>query len=119
MKWMLAIAFSLVLLNACSSPSDVRPGQCHPCTVSAQVGPLLKDAQQMIAARNYEGAKAKLNEAEAVKVYQDLLEAVKKRAGQSGSRNTTVSGRRNGVSSGEGLGIDNCTPPVAVSLASA
>jgi hypothetical protein len=70
MKWMLAIAFSLVL-NACSSPSDVRPGQCHPCTVSAQVGPLLKDAQQMIAARNYEGAKAKLNAAEAVKVYAD------------------------------------------------
>ena len=70
MKWMLAIAFSLVL-NACSSPSDVRPGQCHPCTVSAQVGPLLKDAQQMIAARNYEGALARLNEAEAVKANPD------------------------------------------------
>ncbi len=34
-------------------------------TVSAKVGPLLKDAQAMIAAKNYAGAKAKLNEAEA------------------------------------------------------
>jgi hypothetical protein len=34
-------------------------------TVSAKVGPLLKEAQTMIAAKNYAGAKAKLNEAEA------------------------------------------------------
>jgi hypothetical protein len=34
-------------------------------TVSAKVGPLLKEAQAMIAAKNYAGAKAKLNEAEA------------------------------------------------------
>jgi len=34
-------------------------------TVSAKVGPLLKDAQAMIAAKNYAGAKSKLNEAEA------------------------------------------------------
>jgi hypothetical protein len=65
-----------VLLGSCSSPSDVRPadvrpGQCHPCTVSAGVGPLLKDAQQMIVARNYEGAMAKVNEAEAVKSNPD------------------------------------------------
>ena len=71
MKWMLAIAFSLVLLNACSSPSDVRPGQCHPCTVSKDVGPLLKEAQAMYQAGNYQGALAKLDEAEAVKVYAD------------------------------------------------
>ena len=34
-------------------------------TVSAHVGPLLKEAQSMIAAKNFAGAKAKLNEAEA------------------------------------------------------
>jgi hypothetical protein len=34
-------------------------------TVSAKVGPLLKEAQSMIQAKNYSGAKAKLNEAEA------------------------------------------------------
>jgi hypothetical protein len=34
-------------------------------TVSAKVGPLLKEAQALIAAKNYAGAKAKLNEAEA------------------------------------------------------
>jgi len=34
-------------------------------TVSAKVGPLLKEAQAMIAAKNFSGAKAKLNEAEA------------------------------------------------------
>jgi hypothetical protein len=63
--------FSAVLLSSCSSPSDVRPGQCHPCTVSAGVGPLLKEAQQLIAAKNYEGAMAKVNEAEAVKSNPD------------------------------------------------
>jgi hypothetical protein len=35
-------------------------------TVSAKVGPLLKEAQALIAAKNYKGASAKLNEAEAV-----------------------------------------------------
>jgi hypothetical protein len=34
-------------------------------TVSAKVGPLLKEAQSMIAAKNFAGAKAKLSEAEA------------------------------------------------------
>ncbi|HEX4270259.1 MAG TPA: hypothetical protein VHZ32_02695 [Rhizomicrobium sp.] len=34
-------------------------------TVSAKVGPLLKEAQALIAAKNYKGASAKLNEAEA------------------------------------------------------
>ena len=70
-KIVLATLFSAVLLGSCSSPSDTRPGECHPCTVSAAVGPLLKDAQQMIAARNYEGAMAKVNAAEAVKSNPD------------------------------------------------
>lgn len=34
-------------------------------TVSAKVGPLLKEAQAMIQSKNYSGARAKLNEAEA------------------------------------------------------
>ena len=63
--------FSAVLLSSCSSPSDVRPGQCHPCTVSKEVGPLLNEAKEMINAKNYEGATAKLNEAEAVKFNPD------------------------------------------------
>jgi hypothetical protein len=40
-------------------------------TVSAKVGPLLKEAQALIAAKNYKGAMAKLNEAEAVKSTPD------------------------------------------------
>jgi len=75
-----------VLLGSCSSspdvrPADVRQGQCHPCTVSAGVGPLLKDAQQMIAAKNYEGATAKLNQADAVKSNPDdamVIDAMRK-----------------------------------------
>jgi hypothetical protein len=62
---------SAALLSSCSSPPDDRQGQCHPCTVSIRVGPLLKEAQQMIATKNYEGAMAKVNEAEAVKAYPD------------------------------------------------
>jgi hypothetical protein len=62
---------STALLSSCSSSQEVRQGQCHPCIVSPKVGPLLKEAQQMIAAKNFEGATVKLNEAEAVKVYAD------------------------------------------------
>ena len=40
-------------------------------TVSAKVGPLVKEAAAMIAAKNYKGATAKLNEAEAVKSVPD------------------------------------------------
>jgi hypothetical protein len=40
-------------------------------TVSAKVGPLLKEAQALIAAKNYKAATAKLNEAEAVKSTPD------------------------------------------------
>lgn len=84
----LATLFSVVLLSSCSSPSDVRPDQCHPCTVSAKVGPLLKEAQAMYQAGNYQGALAKLDEAEALKVYADdttvitaMRQAVAVRAG--------------------------------------
>ena len=40
-------------------------------TVSHQVGPLLQEAQALIAAKNYKAAMAKLNEAEAVKSTAD------------------------------------------------
>ena len=60
-----------VLLSSCSSPSDDRQGQCYRCTVSIKVGPLLKEAQQMIAAKNFEAATVKLDEAEAVKFNPD------------------------------------------------
>jgi hypothetical protein len=43
----------------------VMAAPAQAATVSAKVGPLLKEAQAMIAAKNYAGAKAKLNEAEA------------------------------------------------------
>ncbi len=39
--------------------------------VSAKVGPLLKEAMQMMTAKNYKGATAKLDEAEAVKSSPD------------------------------------------------
>ena len=62
---------SVALFSSCSSPSDVRPGQCHPCIVSLGVGPLLKQAQDMYDAKNYKAAAAKLDEAEAVKSKPD------------------------------------------------
>jgi len=46
-------------------------GHAQAMVVSPRVGPLLKEAQQMIAAKNYKGATAKLNEAEAVKSNPD------------------------------------------------
>jgi len=42
-------------------------GSAQAMVVSLKVGPLLKQAQQMMAAKNYKGATDKLNEAEAVK----------------------------------------------------
>jgi hypothetical protein len=67
----LATLFSAVLLSSCSSPSDVRPGQCEPCIVSMKVGPLIKEAQTLAQAKNYKAALAKLDEAEAVKYNPD------------------------------------------------
>jgi hypothetical protein len=46
-------------------------GSAQAMTVSMKVGPLVKEAQAMIAAKNYKGAMAKLDQAEAVKVYAD------------------------------------------------
>jgi len=46
-------------------------GHAQAMVVSPKVGPLLKEAQQMIAAKNYKGATAKLDEAEAVKSNPD------------------------------------------------
>jgi hypothetical protein len=40
-------------------------------TVSEKVGPLIKEAQTLAQAKNYKAARAKLDEAEAVKVYAD------------------------------------------------
>ena len=62
---------SAALFSSSSSLSEVRSGQCHPCIVSAKVGPLIKEAQTMAQARDWNAATAKLNEAEAVKSNPD------------------------------------------------
>src|SRR5882757_7986725 len=63
----LRAALTAILLGTASAGVAVMaataPAQA--ATVSAKVGPLLKEAQALIAAKNYAGAKAKLNEAEA------------------------------------------------------
>jgi hypothetical protein len=41
-------------------------GSARAATVSKEVGPLLREAQQMLAAKNYTGASAALDEADAV-----------------------------------------------------
>jgi hypothetical protein len=46
-------------------------GPAQAMIVSAKVGPLLNQAMQMINAKDYKGATAKLNEAEAVKSNPD------------------------------------------------
>ena len=46
-------------------------GPAPALTVSQKVGPLIKEAQTLIAAGNYKAATAKLNEADAVKVSPD------------------------------------------------
>ena len=62
---------SAALFSSSSSLSEVRPGQCQPCIVSAKVGPLIKEAQSLAQAKNYKAASAKLDEAEAVKSNPD------------------------------------------------
>ena len=62
---------SAALFSSSPSPSEVRPGQCHPCIVSAKVGPLVKEAQTFVQSKNYKAALAKLDEAEAVKSNPD------------------------------------------------
>lgn len=60
-------AMTAILLGTAVAAGSVLvlavPAQA--ATVSAKVGPLLKEAQALIAAKNFAGAKAKLNEAEA------------------------------------------------------
>ena len=46
-------------------------GLAHALTVSKNVGPLLQQAQAMIAAKNYKAAVAKLDEAEAARSNPD------------------------------------------------
>jgi len=46
-------------------------GPAQALTISKEVGPLLKEAQALIAAKNYKAAMVKVNEAEAVKVTAD------------------------------------------------
>ena len=45
------------------------PAQAY--SVSAEVGPLLNEAKALMSAKDYEGAMAKVNEAEAVKSWPD------------------------------------------------
>jgi hypothetical protein len=45
-------------------------------TVSAKVGPLIKEAQTLALARNYKAALKKLDEAEAVKAYPDDITVI-------------------------------------------
>lgn len=46
-------------------------GPVRALTVSKQAGDLIKEAQALIADKDYKGATAKLDEAEAVKAYPD------------------------------------------------
>jgi len=63
----LRAALTAILLGTATAGAAalVMAAPAQAATVSAKVGPLLKEAQSMIAAKNYAGAKAKLNEAEA------------------------------------------------------
>ena len=57
MKRMTAILLALLTMA----------GSAQAMTVSPKVGPLLKEAQTLIAAKDFKAAQAKLDEAEAVK----------------------------------------------------
>ena len=46
-------------------------GSAKAMTVSKEVGPLLKEAQTLIMAKDYQAAAIKLNQAETVKSYPD------------------------------------------------
>lgn len=63
----LRAALTAILLGSATAGAAalLMAAPAQAATVSAKVGPLLKEAQSMIAAKNYNGAKAKLNEAEA------------------------------------------------------
>jgi len=49
----------------------VMAGSAQALTVSPGVGPLLMQAQKLLMAKDFKGARAKLDEAEAVKVSTD------------------------------------------------
>jgi len=63
----LRAAVTAILLGtaAAGAAALVLSAPAQAATVSAKVGPLLKEAQALIAAKNYSAAKARLNEAEA------------------------------------------------------
>ena len=63
----LRAALTAILLGtaAVGGAALVLAAPAQAATVSAKVGPLLKEAQTLISAKNYAGARSKLNEAEA------------------------------------------------------
>ncbi len=69
----LRAALTAILLGTASAGVAVMAvtAPVQAATVSAKVGPLLKEAQALIAAKNYKAAMAKLNEAEAAKSTPD------------------------------------------------
>jgi hypothetical protein len=69
----LRAALTAILLStaAAGAATLMLAAPAQALTVSAKVGPLIKEAQAMIAAKNYKGAAAKLNEAEALKSTPD------------------------------------------------
>ena len=72
MKLILTIALSVLVLAACKNPHGPEAGPAKTSrTISAQVGPLLIEAKALGEAGNYEGALAKVNDAEAVKSTPD------------------------------------------------
>ena len=69
----LRAALTAILLGSAVAGAAVltMAGPAEALTVSAKVGPLVKEAQSLAQAKNYKGAMAKLNEAEAVKSTPD------------------------------------------------
>src|SRR3954465_3483799 len=69
----LRAALTAILLGtaATGGAALLRSASAQAATVSAKVGPLLKEAQALIAAKNYSAAKAKLNEADSLKSTPD------------------------------------------------
>jgi len=69
----LRAALTAILLGTATAGVAVltMAGPAQALTVSAKVGPLVKEAQSMAQAKNYKGALAKLSEAEAVKSTPD------------------------------------------------
>ena len=61
-----AAATAILLGTAtCGAAAFLAAAPAQAATVSAKVGPLLKESQSLISAKNYKAASAKLNEAEA------------------------------------------------------